>query len=317
MERIMAKKEIAVGDTVNRNQILSISGEGKQRKYEVSRPCGHSTLLGSWQLLYAKPSKEGFSGCKVCAGASRAPEAGMVGRTTGTFRVTSLSTQRRNNHPLWNCTCTVCGFEDTVTSGIICAGKAKRCATCKKTALQERCANQRVFTTQETEELHEKIRKGVHSVTGALTRISRTNLNTTEDDVIQSAWAIFLSIDLRTKSWDSIRAVACVCGKNAARRVYNKCSMRFAEPRLIDGEFTEPLATVPLAEPNYEYESAATGMHRDNLDEALAELTSEERSLLLQDEDTVSVQDKPLRSILLSRLKNTLSTPSLQIQPLY
>jgi hypothetical protein len=315
----MARKEIVVGDTVNGNQILSIFGEGKQRKYEVSRPCGHSTLLGEWQLLYAKPSKEGFIGCKICASTSRTTTAStsMVGRTTGTFTVTSLSALREKNRPMWNGTCTVCGAEELIGSETLCAGKEKRCTNCKKIAREKVRANPKQFTTQETEELHEKIRKGVHSVAGKLTTISRTNLNTTEDDVIQHAWANFLTIDLSNQSWDSIRAVACVCGKNAAHRVFNKCSMRFAEPRLIDGEMMEPLDFVQSHEPDYDYEPEETCMHRDELHTELNALQPEERSLLLSDVNNLAADQKTKYALLVERLKNTLSTPSLQIQPLY
>jgi hypothetical protein len=311
----MARKGIVVGDTVNGNQILSISGEGKQRKYEIKRPCGHSSLLGSWQLLYGKP-KEGFSGCAACRISVHTPASvQMIGRKIGTFAVLSLSEKRVNNRRLWDVKCTVCGFEKTVSSAVIVQNKPNVCKQCKNLVDEKVRTNPRVFTPEETEILTGKIRAGVFSVQGNRPRVD--HLKVTElDDRIQNAWAQLLKTDLQDKSWDNICALACVCGKNQSKRLFNKPVARFIEPYTdADGEEVRSVNDLATPEPNYEPEDDRDD--RETLHEALGDLTPDERALLLKEPGDLTMSEKTVYAVLMARLKSSLQIPSIQIQPLY
>ena len=194
--------------------------------------------------------------------------------------------------------------------------RAKRCKQCKKNHMLAVRANPKQFTEEEAEIIRVKIRTGVRTIGIHRSLMSHTNCDTTEADCVQAAYCSFLQCDL-PESFDACCALACGCGKTMARRVYNRCSMRFKDAILNDdGEYVSPLDSVPSHEPDYEFEPTETEMDRDNLHEALAELRPDERKLLLCDEGSVSVQDKPARAILMTRLKSTIDHPSIQIQPL-
>jgi phage host-nuclease inhibitor protein Gam len=78
----------------------------------------------------------------------------------------------------------------------------------------------------------------------------------------------------------------------------------------------EPLDFVPSHEPDYEFESGETAMDIETLHEELNALTSEERSLLLSDMDNLTSNQKTKYTLLVQRLKNTLTSPCCQIIPL-
>jgi hypothetical protein len=172
-----------------------------------------------------------------------------------------------------------------------------------------------VFTPEETKILTDKIRRGVLSVQGNRPRVD--HLKVTElDDRIQNAWAHLLKTDLQDKSWDNICAIAYNMGKVQSKRMFNKPVAQFVEP-YTDAETGEEVRSVnDLAAPGSDYEPEDDRDDRETLHEALGELTSDERALLLKDNGELTMSEKPKYAILMSRLKSSLQIPSIQIQPL-
>lgn len=313
----MAKRIIAVGEVIHGKEVLAVTTKKGKPTYEVKNlACGHVTIIASFQLLYPKPVKVGHVGCAICGSAARTHDCDMVGRRTGTFECTGVSDQRRKNRPLYVCRCTVCGQEDTLDSAFLCNGHEHPCATCKKIRMETIRANPRRFTDEEVSLIENAILAGIRTISGNLKTVSHTRLDTTEDDCIQAAWTELLTNDLTRKSFDSVCALACGIAKNQARRVYNKVNQQFKEPYILDGEMVEPLDFVPNHEPDYDFESVETVSDRENLQCQLAALTPEERSLLLSDMDNLTSNQKTKYTLLVQRLKNTLTSPCCQIIPL-
>jgi hypothetical protein len=303
----LAKLPATIGAVFMNWRIDSIEG----LKYACTNlECAHTMLKSEWMLRYQ-------ASCKPCADEKHKAKD-LIGKTTGTFVCIAETDQRRNGRTLYVVQCQVCKTEEMVTSVNLTEGKARRCRTCKKLAYEQIRANPRLFTDEEAKTILLKIRKGVRTIGVPWKETcSHTNLYTNEDECIQAAFAELLECDLSGVSLDKCCALACGIAKNCARRVYNKCSLKFKDSILNDdGEYVSPLDTVPVHEPDYEYETAETTMDKDTLHEELNALTSEERSLLLSDVNNLPAESKTAYTLLVTRLKNTLTSPCCQIQPL-